>query len=354
MRGVVVHTVLLAVALGLAWATWTRDEEVDTEGLPVIVWRVDPDAVDSLTYTSGDRSLVVTWRSDDGERYLWGREVRVLPASVDSAGEPLPAPPPDTSVFPIGEQGEDLLQRLAPLRALRDLGSLDADGEEEYGLAEPEDTLVVTVEGGDQERLLLGSPVFGSTDRYALDPATGRAYAVSGEFVQTLESGRVRLQDRDLHGFDMSRVDRVVLTTPGSQRVRVRTGSGPQAGWAPPDEPDRTDATFVNFMGRVETLRVLDYHPELDADSLELLARLEYLDDDGDQLGVLEFYRRNGSAEEDTAYYLRTERTRILARVNVPVAERVAEDLEQLFGGEEGGAPPPSPGRGSSPPDAGP
>ncbi|HZD04052.1 MAG TPA: hypothetical protein VE173_04015, partial [Longimicrobiales bacterium] len=189
--------------------------------------------------------------------------------------------------------------------------------------------------------------VFGSTDRYALDPATGRAYAISGELVQTLESGRVRLQDRDLHDFEMSRVDRVVLTTPGAERVRVRTGAGPQAGWASPETPDRADATFANFMGRVETLRVLDYHPGLSADSLEFLARLEYLNDDGERLGVLEFYRRHGQeagqpgAAGETGYYLRTERTRILARVNAPVAEQVAEDLEQLFGGE--GTPPPGP-----------
>ena len=339
MKGLAGHAVLLAVALVAAWLTWTRDESVTSEDFQTTVWSANPEAIESVTYTGSDRYLSLSRRNEDGEDYLWGLELR---RTRDSAGVAVPSPP-DTAVFPVNDSGEDLIRFLAPLRALRDLGTLESLGAErqaEYEITTPSDTLVVRLRNGEEERLLLGGAVFGGNGRYALTPDDGRVYAVSGIPISLLEGGRPRFEDTRLHAFYLNDVERVVLETGGSQRVRVRTGgTGAETTWAPPDDPAQTDATFGNFMNRVAALRTMGFVGTLPEDSLELLVRLEYQQDDGDPMGTFELFRGpEGSGEGDpaleTPFYVRTERTRVLARTSTPEAQRIAEDLEALFSGE--------------------
>jgi len=344
MKGVTGHAILLAVAIVTAWVTWTREGSVTSEEYQATVWSVDLQAIDSITYASGDRHLSVSRRNDDGEDYLWGQIVQRT-REVDGVRVPSP---PDTLVFPVNDEGEDLFRLLAPLRALRELGTLESLGAErqvEYELMTPSDTLVVGLTNGEEERLLMGGVVFGGSGRYALFPENGRVYAISGLLSSLLDGGRESLEDRDLHDFTVSDVDRVVLNTPRSQRIRVRTGGiGSQSTWGPPEAPARTDATFGNFMSRVEGLRPMGFVNALPGDSLQLLAHLEYQDDDGDPMGTFELFRGGQGADMDdpaveTPFYLRTERTRVLARTGTPQAQRIAEDLEQLFSGEGEGRP---------------
>jgi hypothetical protein len=336
MRGVVGHGVLLTVALIVAWFTWTRDDSVSQEEFEAVVWTGEPEAVDSVSYTGGGRSLVIARRGDGGDRYLWGWQAEPV---LDSIGMPTPEQG-ERSGFPTGREAENVFRFVAPLRALRDLGALESltpERREEYGLSAIEDTLVVHVADGEDKRLLLGGTVFGGSGRYALVPATGRAYAISGVLSQLLESGRTSLRTWELHTFDFDDVGQVVLTTPRSERVRLRTGgTGGASTWAAPDSPDRVDATFGNFMSRVIGLSPVDFVDALPADSLDLLATLEYQDDDGGRLGVMEFFRGGEDGDGHSSYYVRTEETRILARPSIAQAERVASDLDQLFGGEGG------------------
>jgi len=336
MKSVVGHGTLLIVALIVAWSTWTRDESVSMEEFQTTVWTADAEAVDSVTYAGGGRYLVVTRRNEDGDRYLWGWQVET---ALDSTGTPIPTRR-DTSYFPVNAEAEDLLELVAPLQALRDLGTLESLSPErrsEYGLDTPEDTLVVHLSRGREERMFLGGVVFGGSGRYAVAPATGRAYAISGLLSEILESGLGRLRSHDLHAFQLDEVARVVLTTPRSEQIRVRTGGfGATSTWAAPETPARVDATFGNFMSRVVGLRPLAFVNALPADSLELLATLEYQDDDDDLLGAMEFFRGRDGEGGDRSYYLRTEFTRILAQPSVAQAERIAEDLDQLFRGAGG------------------
>ena len=98
--------------------------------------------------------------------------------------------------------------------------------------------------------------------------------------------------------------------------------------WTPPDG-DAPDAAFANFMQRVDQLAISGYEDSPPAEALPVLLRMDYLDEDGDSIGFLEVFQ-DAAAERDP-YYLRTERTRILAGAVTALAERVAEALAEVF-----------------------
>jgi len=77
-----------------------------------------------------------------------------------------------TKEFPVGEDGSKFLERLAPLKALRDLGVPTDAQKADWGLADAKDRLTVTFKSGARE-LLLGARVFGGSDRYVLERMNG-------------------------------------------------------------------------------------------------------------------------------------------------------------------------------------
>jgi hypothetical protein len=326
MRAAIVHAVLLVAVLLLAFQTWTRDEPAGIGREEVAVWRESPERVASVSYERENESLVIERRRTDGESYLWGI-VRRMPAdSALSPGEPT------IEEFPVGDRGEDLLDRLAALGALRDLGPLSDSLKLRYELADPERKLSVAM--GDRTRQLrIGGSVFGGGHRYAVEPETGRGYVISSDILRQLERGQGVLHLTKLHEFEPRDVARVVVRAGAGVRTMRRemqedAASLTGAVWRDLDsgEPDQT---FANFMDRIQRLAVATYPAALDSASLELRVRVEYLDTHARLLGFLELFRRP-TDREGFEYYLKTELTRVHARTHPAVGERVDEDLREI------------------------
>src|SRR5262249_14929894 len=113
-----------------------------------------------------------------------------------------------TQQFPVGEEGEKTLGRLAPLKALRDLGAKAS--KEEYGFGDDSDKLTVRV-GGKSHELTLGARVFGGDDRYVLDPAGGHVFVIAGEVLRPFDAPEFSLRERKLHGFQPGDVGEAVV-----------------------------------------------------------------------------------------------------------------------------------------------
>lgn len=349
MRLAAVHGVLLLLALAFAYQTWTRQEATDTEG-SVTLWKGDPEQVTSVTYEYDGRRVLVERRRDDAGPYLWGvftREAEPSPtqhtvgeqaaggvtaggASETAASAPGPAKV-DTTLFQAGLEAERVFESVASLRALRDLGVVDDARKGEYGLADATARLVVNFRTRTRE-LVVGGSVYGSGDRYVLNPENGRTYVLSGELVRSLAGADVTLQERRLHAYEPDRVASVTLRTAKGERTRLRTGGerfGPST-WASPDSPDQPDQTFGNFMQRLEQLWISEFAPGLDPASLVSVVRADYLDAKGRPLGYLELFRK-ASSEGGVEYYLKTELLRVLAKTYEGLAEAVEQDAGQLF-----------------------
>lgn len=334
MSAVRVHGILLVIAIIVAFQTWTRDgsTRANERAGEVSLWDENVESIASVTYENPSRTFVLERRVENSEPgltddpYLWGIATPKAVATDSGAT----GTRPNREEFPVGDVGDVLLQRIASLRALRDLGQLDDDAKREYELTEPERSM--TVDFGDVERRIeLGGTVFGGPHRYALDPATGQGYVISNEMLVGLEGGPATLQSRELHRYDDAQVTSVNVRTPTGERRMMRETDGPFPVWSDPDTPGDGDQTFANFMERVQQLSMITYDVGLSADTLQLVVRIDFAGEGDVPIGFLEMFRAAPDEQGVVEFHVRTEATRVLARANRSVAERVDQDLAAVL-----------------------
>jgi hypothetical protein len=82
-------------------------------------------------------------------------------------------------------------------------------------------------------------------------------------------------------------------------------------------------------MERVGQVSIEGFGKEVSVDSLAELMRIEYFDEDDEEIGFLELYTE--SDESGDNYYILSERTKILAEAVKSLAEMVALDLTDIF-----------------------
>ncbi|RMH39204.1 MAG: hypothetical protein D6689_17380, partial [Deltaproteobacteria bacterium] len=178
-RGPIIHGVLLVATAAFAYQTWTRDKTVKVERAQFVLWDGRPADIVSVDYDVKDkRTIHIERRSDDQGSYLWGIATRttIIPAKKSAPGgdqagagardagvaepEPQPEVKTTTKEFPVGESGDKLLEGLAPMRALRELGALTDEQRKEYGLEDAGTQLTVNFQSG-SHTLILGGRVYG-------------------------------------------------------------------------------------------------------------------------------------------------------------------------------------------------
>jgi hypothetical protein len=392
-RGPILHGVLLVAALLFAYQTWTREEVVEPTTGTVVLWSIPFDKLTAVTYETTipnqeSHAVRLERRRDEKGPYLWGLETRSRmryperdPSSWEfDAGVGAPdsyVPEADTKVyeFAVGERGAKVMEKVAEMRAIRDLGKVNEEQHELYGLDESREDLAVIHEGGTR-RLRIGGKVFGSADRYALDPDSGRAYVIAHELIRELMTGEASLRMLEMHSYDDDEVRQAVLQVGAQKRTLVRskvidpTGAE-RKSWADAATPERADQTMANFLESIAQLRPSIYESERSPDEMKLLVRVEYQNAGSEMLGWVELYEmappagdaageaagtgdQPGQPQDDAGqeagdaggqgagrapkqrkkpiYYMRTELTRVLAAVPFNMATRVTEDIDQIFG----------------------
>jgi hypothetical protein len=214
--------------------------------------------------------------------------------------------------------------------------------------------------------------VFGGGDRYVLHSESGKGYVLSNsEIMRHIDGAENSLGLKVLHSFQEEPespdspadpkgpkpkrdkypdVAQIEIETPTGSRTVVRyeqadkeTG-GTMLGWADKKKPGEADMTFGNFLTQIERMKPVEYDPSLDASSLTKVMTLRYTKEGGQSMGTFELYRKDPPVTpelqpaEDSKkvnqvdYYVKTELTRVLGKVGRMSAERVTEDLPQLFG----------------------
>jgi len=320
MRGVTVHGILLLLTLLLAYPTWTRERTRPTDIQGVVIWDRDTTELRSIAYRSPVREVEITRRTEDGDAFLWAREI--VPGS---GGDSTTA---DTLGYPVGVSGEELVRGMAELRVIRDLGMLDSARAGDYGLDDPSASIVLGFADGARE-IQVGDSIYGGSDRYGRDVSSGRTFVLPGTLVRPLRIGSGAIRERAVHYFLDADIARVRLEVRGREREMTRTGgsAGQAAVWTEPDDPGQPDLTFANFMERLGQLSIAGFDDEVSERSLDRLLRVDYTGRDGEALGFVELFRN----VEGGAYFLRSERTRVPARTVQVFAERVEQDLSQIF-----------------------
>jgi len=369
--GPVAYGLLLVAALAFAYQTWTREKTVDPKTGDYVVWAHSVDSFESLLYDSEQKSVRIERRSDDHGQYLWGevkrsRKVPKKPkpkktpgadAGADSSTPPEPEPPPEDEIitttreFPIGEIGKKVLESFSTLRALRELGVIDEDRKEEYGLSESKDNLTVFFKGGTSRSLIVGKRVFSGSDRYVMDPESSKAWVIATAIMRHIDGAESALSLKKLHLYEDKEVAKVTVKTNNGDKTLIKgeeanpKGKGKKITWADSATPDESDLMLANFLSRAGKLKAIEYDPKLDATSLDKAVSFHYMDASGAEIGYLEVYRKMPDLDAKPEpgkslrkpvieYYIRTELTRVLGKVGRLNAERVDQDLADLFGVE--------------------
>ncbi len=318
-RGIWAHLALLGIATGASIHVWTRDKKPAAAATEVTVWNARPSDVARVSYESKTKRLVLEGKADaEGRWYLGTAEPR---------GTPDGGAPPAKTTFASVSGGEKIAGALAPLKALREIGRIEATRESEFGLKDSQTTLAVAV-AGKERTLAVGDAAPGGGGRYARDEATGTVYALKDELFRDLESGEGMLTEREMHGFKDSDVRSVRIVSGDRKREIVRSGPESKRIWADPGHPEDADETFTNWMAKVDRLKPVEYLAT-EPTAPSLVVRLE-VSAKGSQNAFFEIAKVPGNAGKSD-FLVRSERTRLWAKTHASLGEQVEQDLGSVL-----------------------
>lgn len=335
MKGLTIHAAFFVLAAASAFTIWSRDETEQTskEEQSFEVWAGAPDAVTRLSFEAKNRKVNLERREDAlGDYYVGVVEKEDAPRADPHSPEPEPAaasktPGKKSTVrFVSVKSGNELAEKLAPLKAVRKIGKVENNRAAEFGFDEPQGTLKLKL-GGKDHTLVIGGATPGSREHYAKEQETGLVYAIPSEITQMLLAAESRLVERELHGFTDEDVARVKITRGGKSREIVVMADKKDA-WADASTPDKLDETARNWMTKVGRLRVMEYveKPEPAPKPSDLVVRLDYFDKKK-SLGFLELYRVPG---EKKSYLARSEYGRWYVTILASAGEQVDNDVASV------------------------
>jgi hypothetical protein len=333
MKSVITHVGLLAVSGVLAFTVWSRDEKAEKEKPDMVeVWSGSADTVESVSFDGMKRKVRLAARRDNLGRWYTvsvdKEEESTPPAHPPSgdAGAPPASTPPkhELSSFIGAKEADEIVKKLANLKAVRSLGKFDAARAADYGLDKPEATLKVKL-GGREQVLTIGGTTPGGGERYAKYGASGEVFAVDSDLIQALSYAESRLMSRDMHSFADEDVKRVRISRGAKSREIVRVPDKKDA-WADAATPTKADETVVNWMTKLDRVRPFQYveKPEPAPRPDQLTVRVDYLSG-SKNLGFFELYKMG--ADKGSDYLARTESSRWYFKIVAGVADQLEQDV---------------------------
>ncbi|MCA9601489.1 MAG: DUF4340 domain-containing protein [Polyangiales bacterium] len=332
MKSVLMHLVLALVGLGLAYRAWTKKDEDAEAGSDESVTLVDctPARLQEIVLLDGAKRVALSQKKDGGTPYFWVRTQVESTAPADEKNR--------VTEFALSKEVNEFLKAALPFRATRSLGQLTAEQLKDTKLAEPEDHLTIAC-GGKKHEFDLGSEAFGSGDYYVRPKGQTTVYLVASKAVSDLMRADSALMLRELIPVEMSDIETVTVRAEGREKKlkQLNRLDKRKAEWVDAAEPDRRNELYSNWLARVRQLRVEQYLPEGSEPGTELaspapyipVAKLDYRDSDGKELGAFEF----GVVQSETPiYYARSTATHAWVRVLASVGKQVAQDVAPVLG----------------------
>lgn len=363
MKGLAIHAVLALAGLLFAYQTWTRPAVVEESSVdePVVL-QCKPEQLERLELEMPTHSVVLTPVGAGRARTYWltssppAKKLKELAdkaadAGVDAAASSEPEDPPELkgvrkvdATAPVTFRGsaavDALLAELLPLRALRDLGTLDKSRDAEFGFHKAGTTFRLSC-GGQSITLTVAGRTYGNNDSYVRDQKSGKTYLLRGKPFVELQAAQYKLMQNELHAFVLAEVDEAVIKAGDTTRKllqRDRAIPG-RAQWVDADKPDQRNEAFGNWFGRVAKLRVHKYMPRGTEPGAELtephgpperVMEIEYKLE-GKPKGRLEVVRIAGERGVPH-YYGRSETSDVWATLFTTSVKEIETDLPLVLG----------------------
>lgn len=324
------HVAALFVAAGLAYSAWSTetDKDGDVNAERVEVWGGRPADLINVSFVTDDEKTTVELRQDEVGAFCVVSSEKGRPTEAPKPPEQLDAKPKKertTKRFISVTGCEKLRTEIAPLLAVRSIGVVPKERFVEFGLDDPKGTFTAKL-ASTEHRLTFGGMTPGGGNHYALDPASGRVYAISGETVRLFEYADSRLAERSLHTFEADLVEQVGIAA-GSRQTKLRRMTGKVDGWARAGTPAVADETAGNWMSKLGRVRLSEFAEKLDPKARPIV-RVDYRGASTD-LGFVELHRVGEGAEAQ--YWARSEITRWYGSVLRSVGEQLEQDLAAVI-----------------------
>jgi hypothetical protein len=254
-RGVAVQGGLAAASLVAAYFTWQRQPELVAG--EVFALDIGKSELERVRYEDMEMKSFAELVRDKDEN---GTFVSVHLSGSDATGVPMPSSHPAVPIkvperFVRGnEAAQRLFEKMAPLRASRALGVLDAAKLKDLALDTTKKRLEV-VGRGSKRRFAIAPAPPGGLDPYLRDEQDGRVYIVSRAILSDLQAATTNLVERRLHSFKLEDIDRVVVYGAGKKKEfranRIEEMPGVRLS---PVGSDKADETAKNWHDRVWNL----------------------------------------------------------------------------------------------------
>jgi hypothetical protein len=303
-RAVAVQGGLALASLITAYLTWQRQPELQAGE----VFVVDLAASD-LEKVRFEDTDIKSWSELIRDKDKNGPYVQLHTSGSDASGVPMPSGHPSVPIkvperTVRGNEGAtNLFAKIAPLRATRALGSLDAAKLKDLGLDTTKKHIEI-VGRGTRRRFAIAPAPPGGSDPYIRDEADGRVFVIRRDILTDLQSASVNLVERRLHSYPIEDVDRIVITANGKTKEYrgTRLGELPGIRLSPPGS-EKADETAKNWHDRVWNLfpsEVMGKGEVPTAGQPKVAIRVEYFSR-GHALGWVELARDAPPAESSAA-----------------------------------------------------
>jgi hypothetical protein len=325
LRSVALHAGLLVAAGAAAGFAWAKDKTPHTtQETNVTVWNARPSDVTRIVHEAKGKKIELEARDEKkGERWYYGK-VEYMP--LPGVNTP---PPQKPAVFASVGPATKVVEAFAPFKALRSLGKVPDSRAAEFGFDKKDTSITLTV-SGKERKLFIGGIAPGAGDTYVLDAATNEAYVLKTDPLRDLESGEMRLLEREQHAFKETDLTAAKVTAGGKTRAIVRGGPENKRFWADPSDKEKADETLANWMQKVDHLRVNEYSATEPANRT-VIVRIEYEGSSGN-LGWFELSKTpapEGSALKGE-YWIMTEYTHLYGKLIPASGEQVEQDLGSI------------------------
>jgi hypothetical protein len=366
VKSVILHSVLAAIGLLAAYQTWARGTPEQVQPGEVTIAECEITSFQSLSLKSKNRTVSIEPKGSAGDTFYWINITNTPPQMPDKNGATKATEKQGSKksvAFVANAELEAALRALAPLKALRELGKTSEAQRKAFGLDTPDTELNLGC-GGRTHVLLVGGSTYGEGDRYARKPGSDRVFLFKGSIINDLNGAQNSFMQRELHGFELDKVDAVKVQARGaSKRLLQRSRGGESAMWVDSSKPEQRNKLYGNWLSQLSHIGANAYlppgkepgtdltpdkasdKPSTDAVSggaspsgsagqmgeLEPVVSVEY-EAEGKPLGKVDLVRVQFDGK--THYYAKSEKTRGWVTVMPSLAEQVAQDVGLVLGTE--------------------
>lgn len=307
-RTAIMYSILLVVALGAAWVSWTWEDD-ESRQTGVLLADLDEKSWQEIRYEEKDYRVVLTRKNDDAGEYVWVESLR------ETEGEES-----KSLSFTAGTSVEPVVSNLAPFMASREIEASD-ELLEEFGLKPAQAKLVL--KGSKTYEFEVGKEGYGHRDFYVRDVGTSKVYLVSGAALRPLVRAEERLPERRLVETESWDIEKIEIGEPAKVFEHRNREDRTASFWARAGSEDRETSAqaWIDKFLRMRSTSSIAKAPEGLESALKVRVHA------GKKVSDIELFRHAGEKE---SWYAKSTLTRGLVELPMALASDLVQDLKTL------------------------